>query len=61
LLLVFLAVIFLVAQIIMKQGFKFCKAPEDGVILMPEIVFKGIAGVIVFNITLPLNFLAGLV
>jgi len=58
-LLVFLAVIFLIAQILMNQGFKFCKAPEGGVILMSEVVFTGIAGVIIFNDTLSLNFLAG--
>ena len=58
-LLVFLAVIFLIAQILMNQGFKFLKAPEGGVILMSEVVFTGIAGVIIFNDSLSLNFLAG--
>jgi len=58
-LLIFLAVIFLIAQILMNQGFKFCKASEGGVILMSEVVYAGIAGVVVFDDTLSLNFLAG--
>lgn len=58
-LLVLLAVIFLVAQVFMNQGFKFCKASEGSVILMSEVVYAGIAGVILFDDTLSLNFLAG--
>ena len=58
-LLVVLAVIFLIAQILMNQGFKFCKAPEGSVILMSELVFAGIAGVVIFNDSLSPSFLAG--
>ena len=58
-LLVLLAVIFLIGQTLMNQGFKFCKASEGGVILMSEVIFTGIAGVVFFNDTLSLNFLAG--
>jgi len=54
-----LAVIFLIAQLLMNQGFKFCKASEGGVILMSEVVFTGIAGVIMFNDLLSGTFLAG--
>ena len=58
-LLVVLAVIFLIAQILMNQGFKFCKAPEGSVILMSELIFAGIAGVVIFNDSLSPSFLAG--
>jgi len=58
-LLIVLAVIFLVAQILMNQGFKFCKAPEGSVILMSEVVFAGIAGVLLFNDSLSPSFWAG--
>jgi drug/metabolite transporter (DMT)-like permease len=59
LLLVVLAVIFLFAQILMNQGFKYCKASEGSVILMSEVVFTGIAGVVIFNDSLSLGFLIG--
>jgi len=58
-LLILLAVIFLIAQILMNQGFKFCKAPEGSVILMSEVVFAGIAGVLLFNDSLSPSFWAG--
>ena len=58
-LLIMLAVVFLIAQILMNQGFKFCKAPEGSVILMSEVVFAGIAGVIIFNDSLSPSFWAG--
>jgi drug/metabolite transporter (DMT)-like permease len=58
-LLVVLAVVFLIAQILMSQGFKFCKAPEGSVILMSEIVFAGIAGVVIFNDSLSPSFWVG--
>ena len=58
-LLVLLAVIFLIAQIFMNQGFKYCKASEGAVILMSEVVFTGIAGVVIFNDTLSLSFWVG--
>ena len=58
-LLVLMAVFFLVAQVLMNQGFKFCKASEGSVILMSEVVFAGIAGVIIFNDSILLSFWAG--
>jgi len=58
-LLIVLAVVFLIAQILMNQGFKFCKAPEGSVILMSEVVFAGIAGVVIFNDSLSPSFWAG--
>jgi len=43
----------------MTQGFKFCKASEGSVILMSEVVFTGIAGVVIFRDALSTGFLAG--
>jgi drug/metabolite transporter (DMT)-like permease len=57
--LVLLAVVFLFAQIFMNQGFKYCKASEGSVILMSEVVFTGIAGVMIFNDSLSLSFWVG--
>jgi drug/metabolite transporter (DMT)-like permease len=57
--LIVLAVMFLIAQILMNQGFKFCTAPEGSVILMSEVVFAGIAGVLLFNDSLSPSFWAG--
>ena len=54
-----LAVIFLIAQLLLNQGFKFCKAPEGSVILMSEVVFAGIAGVVIFKDSLSPSFWAG--
>ena len=58
-LLVLLALLFLVAQVFMNQGFKYCKASEGAVILMSEVVFTGIAGVVIFNDSLTLSFWVG--
>lgn len=58
-LLIILALIFLVAQLLMNQGFKFCKASEGGIILMSEVIFTGIAGFVLFNDLLTLTFLSG--
>jgi drug/metabolite transporter (DMT)-like permease len=58
-LLVLLALLFIVAQVFMNQGFKYCKASEGAVILMSEVVFTGIAGVVIFNDSLSLSFWAG--
>ena len=60
-LLILLAIIFLIAQVLMNQGFKFCKAPEGSVILMSEVVFAGIAGVFIFSDPLSLSFWVGTV
>lgn len=58
-LLVLLAVLYLVAQIFMNQGFKYCKASEGAVIMMSEVMFAGIAGVVIFNDSLSLSFWVG--
>jgi drug/metabolite transporter (DMT)-like permease len=59
LLLVLLAVLYFVAQIFMNQGFKYCKASEGSVIMMSEVLFTGIAGVMIFNDFLSLSFWIG--
>ena len=59
LVLVALGLIFLIAQLLMNQGFKLCKASEGSVILMSEVVFIGIAGVFIFKDSLSPGFLAG--
>ena len=58
-LLVLLAVLFFVAQVFMNQGFKYCRASEGAVILMSEVVFTGIAGVVIFHDSLSISFLIG--
>ena len=58
-LLVVLSIIFLIAQLLMNQGFKFCKASEGSVILMSEVVFTGAAGVLLFHDSLGLSFFIG--
>jgi len=58
-LLIVLAVILLIGQLFMNQGFKFCKASEGSVILMSEVVFTGVAGVLIFHDTLGLTFFIG--
>jgi len=58
-LLVLLAALLLIAQVFMNQGFKYCKASEGAVILMSEVVFTGIAGVVIFHDALSLNFWIG--
>jgi len=59
LLLILLGFIFLIAQLLMNQGFKFCKASEGSVILMLELIFTGIAGVVIFEEPLSPGFLVG--
>jgi drug/metabolite transporter (DMT)-like permease len=58
-LLVLIAVLLLIGQVVMNHGLKFCKASEGSLILMSEIVFTGIAGVLVFKDPVTWNFLAG--
>ena len=58
-LLIALSIIFLMAQLFMNQGFKFCKASEGAVILMSEVVFTGVAGVLLFHDSLGLSFFIG--
>jgi drug/metabolite transporter (DMT)-like permease len=59
LLMVVLAVLLLVAQLLLSQGFKFCKAAEGSVLLMSEVVFVGIAGILIFRDPLSFGFLMG--
>ena len=58
-LLIVLSIIFLIAQLFMNQGFKFCRASEGSVILMSEVVFTGVAGVVLFHDALGLSFFIG--
>jgi drug/metabolite transporter (DMT)-like permease len=58
-LLIVLAVLLLTAQLFMNQGFKFCKASEGSVILMSEVVFTGVAGVLLFHDSPGLSFFIG--
>jgi drug/metabolite transporter (DMT)-like permease len=57
--LVSLALILLIGQLLMNQGLKFCKASEGSVIMMSEVVFAGVAGVVMFKDPITHNFLAG--
>lgn len=59
LLLFVLGLLFLIAELLMTQGFKFCKASEGSVILMLEVVFTAVAGVVIFSDALSPGFLAG--
>jgi drug/metabolite transporter (DMT)-like permease len=58
-LLIVLAVLLLIAQLFMNQGFKFCKASEGAVIMMSEVVFTGVAGVLLFHDSMELSFFIG--
>ncbi len=49
LLLLLLAALLLVGQVLMNQGFKYCNAAEGSLILMSEVVFAGVAGVLLFS------------
>ena len=57
--LIILALVSLIAQLLMNQAFKYCKASEGSVILMSEVVFAGIAGVIIFKDPMTPNFWIG--
>ncbi len=58
-LLVLLALMFLIGQITMNHGLKFCKASEGSLIMMSEVVFTGMAGFLIFKDPFTFNFLAG--
>ena len=49
----------LIAQLMMNQGFKYCKAAEGSLLLMSELVFAGIAGVFLFRDPVGLHFWVG--
>lgn len=59
LLLVVLALLILAGQLLMNQGFWDCKAAEGALLLMSEVVFAGIAGILVFRDPVTPRFLAG--
>ncbi len=58
-LLALVALMLLIGQVVMNHGLRFCKASEGSLILMSEVVFTGIAGVLIFEDQITLNFLAG--
>ena len=58
-LLVLLGLTFLIGQLLMNRGFRLCKASEGSVILMSELIFTAIAGVVVFREVLSRGFLVG--
>jgi drug/metabolite transporter (DMT)-like permease len=58
-LLVSVSLMLLIGQILMNQAFKFCKASEGSLVLMSEIVFAGIAGVLIFNDPITPSLLVG--
>jgi drug/metabolite transporter (DMT)-like permease len=49
----------LVGQLMMNQGFKYCKAAEGSLLLMAELVFAGIAGILFFRDPVTVRFGAG--
>jgi drug/metabolite transporter (DMT)-like permease len=51
----------LFAQVLMNQGFKFCKASEGALLLNAEAVFTGIASILIFSDPMTWNFLTGAV
>jgi drug/metabolite transporter (DMT)-like permease len=54
-----MALLLLIAQPLMNHAFKFCKASEGSVILMAELVFAGVAGVVLFREPVTVHLLAG--
>ncbi len=57
--LIILALLLLIGQVLMNQGFKYCKAAEGSLILMSEVVFAGLAGVLLFKDPVTYRFIAG--
>jgi len=49
----------LVGQLMMNQGFKYCKAAEGSLLLMAELVFAGVAGILFFRDPVTVRFGAG--
>jgi len=58
-LLVLVALLLLIGQLLMNHGFKYCKAAEGSLILMSEIVFAGVAGVLLFKDPITYHFIVG--
>lgn len=57
--LVLLAFLLLIAQVLMNHGFKYCKAAEGSLIMMSEVVFAGVAGVLLFKDSITYHFIVG--
>jgi drug/metabolite transporter (DMT)-like permease len=57
--LVLLALLLLSGQVLMNQGFKYCKAAEGSLIMMSEVVFAGVAGVLLFRDPITYHFIVG--
>jgi drug/metabolite transporter (DMT)-like permease len=57
--LVLVAFLLLIGQLLMNHGFKYCKAAEGSLILMSEIVFAGVAGVLLFKDPITYHFMVG--
>jgi len=55
-LLLFLGLSLLIAQVMMNHAFKYCKAAEGSLLLMSEVVFTGIAGILLFKEQVTLHF-----
>jgi drug/metabolite transporter (DMT)-like permease len=56
---VLVAFLLLIGQLLMNHGFKYCKAAEGSLILMSEIVFAGVAGVLLFKDPVTYHFIVG--
>jgi drug/metabolite transporter (DMT)-like permease len=57
--LVLVAFLLLVGQVLMNHGFKYCKAAEGSLIMMSEIVFAGVGGVLLFKDPITYHFIVG--
>jgi len=57
--LVSVALMLLVGQVLMNHGLKFCKASEGSLMMMSEVVFAGIGGVLIFKDPVTPHFLVG--
>jgi len=57
--LILASIVVMVAQILMNQGFRYCRAAEGSLILMSEIIFAAIGGFLVFKDPMTPRFLLG--
>jgi drug/metabolite transporter (DMT)-like permease len=57
--LVLVAFLLLAGQVLMNHGFKYCKAAEGSLIMMSEIVFAGMGGVLLFKDPITYHFIVG--
>ena len=58
-LLVLLALLLLIGQVLMNHGFKYCNAAEGALIMMSEVVFAGVAGILLFQDAITYHFIVG--